>query len=445
MAEILDKTFLDLNGLKAYDGKLKKHFDDTANSTGSELVKVGLTLDGDHTSTQKYISGLTVDTNALATALNGKATKNIGTITVKNGSTKVTDVVVDSLNDTITLTGGTNVTLGADAGTDTITINANMDFSPLDATVSDDGTYVDIDIVETDGKLTSVDIDDTKLVTAINGLPKKNIGTITVKNGESKVADVIVDKVDDTFTFVGGTNVTLAASDSTDTITFNANMDFSSLDANVSDDGIYVDVDIIETDGKLTSVDIDDSKLNTKLTQITGAIEAINNTLVGGVNFIGVVTVIPTSSSVTIDGKPVTAKKGDIVLYKYTNEEDAANPSSVQDTGLEFIYTGDAWEELGSPDKCSKMIDAVETTVSGLSNKVTSLEANQVLAVRQTTNSDSCGTDLASGKLSSTIDTAISNSDVERGYILPVLRDLDKKAFVHIKAIPDAQINALFA
>ncbi len=347
MAEILDKTFLDLNGLKTYDGKLKKHFDGTASSTGSELVKVGLTLDGDHTSTQKYISGLTVDTNALATALNGKATKNIGTITVKNGSSKVADVVVDSLNDTITLAGGTNVTLAADAGTDTITINANMNFSSLDSTVSDDGTYVDIDITETDGKLTSVDIDETKL---------------------------------------GNT-----------------------------------------------------------ITQITSAIESINNTLVGGVNFIGVVTAIPTTSSVTIDGKPVTAKTGDIVLYKYTGGEDSANPNSAQDTGLEFIYTGTAWEELGSPDKCSKLIDAVETTVSGLSTKVTSLETNQVLAVKQTTNSDSCGTDLASGKLSATIDTAISNSTVERGYILPVLRDLDKKAFVHIKAIPDAQINALFA
>ena len=445
MAEILDKTFLDLNGLKTYDGKLKKHFDGTASSTGSELVKVGLTLDGDHTSTQKYISGLTVDTNALATALNGKATKNIGTITVKNGSSKVADVVVDSLNDTITLAGGTNVTLAADAGTDTITINANMNFSSLDSTVSDDGTYVDIDITETDGKLTSVDIDDTKLVNTINGLPKKNIGTITVKNGSSKVADVVVDSLNDTITLAGGTNVTLAADAGTDTITINANMNFSSLDSTVSDDGTYVDIDITETDGKLTSVDIDETKLGNTITQITSAIESINNTLVGGVNFIGVVTAIPTTSSVTIDGKPVTAKTGDIVLYKYTGGEDSANPNSAQDTGLEFIYTGTAWEELGSPDKCSKLIDAVETTVSGLSTKVTSLETNQVLAVKQTTNSDSCGTDLASGKLSATIDTAISNSTVERGYILPVLRDLDKKAFVHIKAIPDAQINALFA
>lgn len=347
MAEILNKTFLDLEGLTLYDDKLKDHLSDTANSTGSDLVSVGLTLDGDHASGASYISGLSVDTSALAAELNNKATKNIETITVKNGNNKVADVIVDKVDDTITLVGGTNINLAADAGTDTITINANMDFTPLDSSVSDSGTYVDVEIVEADGKLTTVEVDDTKLVTAINGL--------------------------------------------------------------------------------------------------TDAIGNINNTLVGGVNFIGVVTSIPTSSTVTIEGKPVTAKTGDIVLYKYTGGEDSANPNSAQDTGLEFIYTGTAWEELGSPDKCSKMIDAVESTVSGLSTKVTSLENNQVLAVRQTTNSDSCGTDLTSGRLSATIDTTISNSDVEPGYIFPVLKDLDKKAFVHIKAIPDAKINALFA
>ena len=54
-------------------------------------------------------------------------------------------------------------------------------------------------------------------------------------------------------------------------------MDFSSLDATVSDDGTYVDVDIIETDGKLTSVDIDDSKLNKRITGLSSAIDKINN------------------------------------------------------------------------------------------------------------------------------------------------------------------------
>ena len=347
MADILSKTFLDLDGLTLYDGKLKDHLSGTADSTGSDLVSVELTLNGDHASSGNYISELAVDTSALSTELGKKAEKNIGTITVKNGTTKVADVTVDSLNDTITFVGGTNVTLAASYSNDTITVNANMDFTSLDATVSDSGTYVDVEIVETDGKLNSVELDDTKLGTAINGL--------------------------------------------------------------------------------------------------TTAIENINKTLVGGVNFIGVVTTIPTSSTITVDGKSVTAKTGDIVLYKYTGDENPADPQSAQDTGLEFIYTGTAWEELGSPDKCSKMIDELESTVSGVSNRVTSLENNQVLAVRQTTSSDSCGTDLSSGKLSTAIDTTISNSDTEPGYIFPVLRDLDKKAFVHIKAIPDAKINALFA
>lgn len=354
MAEILNKTFLDLDGLTLYDDKLKDHLSGTKDSTGSDLVSVQLTLDGDHASTENYISGLVVDTTSLVTELNKKATKNIGTITVKNGNTKVTDVKIDSKDDTLTLVGGTNVTLEASDSNDTITIKANMDFTSLDATVSDIGTYVDVEIVEADGKLTSVEIDDTKLGTAIEGLED--------------------------------------------------------------------DIDELST-----------------------AIENINKTLVGGVNFIGIVTTIPTSSTVTVDGKSVTAKTGDIVLYKYTGDEDATNPKSVQDTGLEFIYTGADWEELGSPDKCSKMIDELESTVSGVSNRVTSLETNQVLAVRQTTSSDSCGTDLSSGKLSTAIDTTISNSDAEPGYIFPVLRDLDKKAFVHIKAIPDAKINALFA
>lgn len=344
MAEITNKTFLDLTGLELYDGKLKSHLSATATSTNSDLVSATLTLDGNHASTGKYISELTVDTTALVNELNKKATKNIGTITVKNNNTKVADVIVDSLNDTITLVGGTNVTLSASDSDDTITIAANMDFTSLDSTVSDDGTYVGVEITETDGKLTGVELDDTKLVTAINGL--------------------------------------------------------------------------------------------------SSAIETINNTLVGGVNFIGVVTSIPVSNTVTIDGKSVTAKTGDIVLYKYKSSENIGNP---QDTGLEFIYTGSAWEELGSPDKCSKMIDEIESTVSGLSDKVTSLETNQVLAVSQTTASDSCSPDLSAGKLSSTIDKTISNSDTEPGYIFPVLKDMDNKAFVHIKAIPDAKINALFA
>lgn len=353
MAEILNKTFLDLEGLTLYDGKLKDHLSDIANSTGSELVSVQLELDGDHTSDGDYISQLVVDTSNLVTELNKKAEKNIGTITVKNGANKVADVIVDTLDDTITIVGGTNVSLSASDSADSITINANMDFTTLDSTVSDDAEYVSIEITETDGKLTSIELDDTKLGTAIDGL-------------------------------------------------------------------------------------------DTAISGLTTAIENINKTLVGGVNFIGVVTSIPTSGTVTVDGKQVTAKTGDIVLYKYINEEDSADPQSEQDTGLEFIYTGTAWEELGSPDKCSKMIDAVESNVSAVSDRVTSLENNQVLAVRQTTNSDSCGTDLTSGKLSATIDTTISNSDVERGYIFPVLRDLDKKSFVHIKAISNESINKLF-
>lgn len=339
MAEILNKTFLDLEGLTLYDGKLKDHLSDTATSDNSELVSVTLTLDGDHTSEEKYISELSVDTTPLATELSKKATKNIGTITVKNGDTKVADVSVDTLDDTITLVGGTNITLAASDSNDTITIKANMDFTSLGTTVSDDAEYVSIEIVETDGVLTSVELDDTKLGTAI---------------------------------------------------------------------------------------------------------KKINDTLVGGVNFIGIVTSIPTSGTVTIDGESVTAKTGDIVLYKYINEEDSADPQSEEDTGLEFIYTGTAWEELGSPDKCSKMIDAVEYNVSAVSNRVTSLENNQVLAVKQTYATDSCGADLTSGILSDTIDTTISNSDEEPGYIFPLLRDRNKKGFVHIKAINNTSINALF-
>ena len=101
MADILSKTFLDLDGLTLYDGKLKDHLSGTADSTGSDLVSVELTLNGDHASSGNYISELAVDTSALSTELGKKAEKNIGTITVKNGTTKVAYVTVDSLNDTI--------------------------------------------------------------------------------------------------------------------------------------------------------------------------------------------------------------------------------------------------------------------------------------------------------------------------------------------------------
>lgn len=346
MAEILDKTFLDLQGLTNYDDKLKQHLTDTATGT-SNYVDVGLTLSGKHTSTGKYISGLTVDTTKLQTALNAKANKNIKTVSVKNSSNTVKgSVTVKTLDDTIVLKDGANISMTADDASKTITIAASMNFSSLDSTVSDDGTYVGVQVVE--------------------------------------------------------------------------------------------------TDGKLTSVSVDEAKLSNKISTLDGAINKINQTLVGGVHFIGVVTAIPTSASVTIDGKTVTAQKGDIVLYKYVNGEDSANPNSTQDTGLEFIYTGTAWEELGSPDKCSKWIDAVEATVSGISGKVTPLEANQVVAVKQTT-TDSCGTDLTTGALPNDIDTNISHSATDRGYIYPLFRDKNKKGFVHIKAIPDASINALFA
>ena len=101
MAEITNKTFLDLTGLELYDGKLKSHLSATATSTNSDLVSATLTLDGNHASTGKYISELIVDTTALVTELNKKATKNIGTITVKNDNTKVADVIVDSFKNTL--------------------------------------------------------------------------------------------------------------------------------------------------------------------------------------------------------------------------------------------------------------------------------------------------------------------------------------------------------
>ena len=113
-------------------------------------------------------------------------------------------------------------------------------------------------IVEKGGKLNSVTIDDT----AIDALPKAAFKKITVGS-----TTIEADTATDTLTLVAGSNVTLTPDATNDKVTIAANMDFSSLDATKGGNGTYVGVTVTQTDGKITSVTVDDSAIDNLLTE----------------------------------------------------------------------------------------------------------------------------------------------------------------------------------
>lgn len=90
--------------------------------------------------------------------------------------------------------------------------------------------------------------------------------------------------------------------------------------------------------------------INAQVNTNKSDIASLKNAVAGGVHFIGTVTAKPTAASVTVNGAStsITASAGDVVIW--TAE------------GIEYIYTGSAWEELGDVDR----IGALETKINNL-------------------------------------------------------------------------------
>lgn len=133
----------------------------------------------------------------------------------------------------------------------------------------------------------------------------------------------------------------------------------------LSDDGTKVTV----TKGNITATDIPElpaskivtaeasgeaakQTLDVKLAEVDAKFASLDSVIAGGVHFIGEVTAPADLSKsletkdVTIDGKTHTASDGDIVIQ---NDK-------------EFIWSKDAWKELGDLSR----VGTVETAISGL-------------------------------------------------------------------------------
>lgn len=87
--------------------------------------------------------------------------------------------------------------------------------------------------------------------------------------------------------------------------------------------------------------------INAQIEANKSDIANLKTAVAGGVHFIGTVEAAPTSSAITVNGSTdtVIAVAGDIVIW-------AAE-------GIEYIYTGSAWEVLGDVDR----VGAIETKI----------------------------------------------------------------------------------
>jgi hypothetical protein len=102
-----------------------------------------------------------------------------------------------------------------------------------------------------------------------------------------------------------------------------------------------------------------------------GKITNLQDAVAGGVHFKGTVTAKPTSSSVTVNGSTtITAAAGDVVIW-------AAE-------GIEYIYTGSKWEELGDIDR----VGAIETAIAAMDVTGTNAVATTHKFVSQVTQTD---------------------------------------------------------
>ena len=111
--------------------------------------------------------------------------------------------------------------------------------------------------------------------------------------------------------------------------------------------------------------------LTTRVSTAESKITNLQDAVAGGVHFRGTVTAKPTSASVTVNGSTaITAVAGDVVIW--TAE------------GIEYIYTGSVWEELGDIDR----VGALETAIAAMDVTGTNAVATTHKFVSQVTQAD---------------------------------------------------------
>lgn len=130
------------------------------------------------------------------------------------------DVVADSSADAIEFAAGNNITLTTTPDDDTITFSTTA-LNASDVTSLIDSSYVQARQASAGGGIDSAAVSaliDSDYVSARAPSGTNSFGTVAV----SGVGSFVADQLNDTVTFVGGTNVTLQADINTDTITINS-------------------------------------------------------------------------------------------------------------------------------------------------------------------------------------------------------------------------------
>ena len=145
--------------------------------------------------------------------LSGAANQNLFETVAVSGQS---DIVADSVTDTLTFAAGNNITLTTNAGTDTLTIAA----SGGEVTVQDEGSALSTAATTLNfvgSGVTATGSGATKTITiAGTGSVSEAFKTIAV-SGQS---DVVADLATDTLTLAAGSGMTLTTNATSDTITF---------------------------------------------------------------------------------------------------------------------------------------------------------------------------------------------------------------------------------
>ena len=141
-----------------------------------------------------------------------------------------TSIVADTTTDTITFTGGTDISLTGNATTDTITINFTGSVGDPDQNLwatfnGDAGTttaniIADTFIINGGSGISTAIVGDTLTITNTSpGGVQDLFETFALSGNTSGDLAIVADSTTDTVTFVGGTDIQLTGSATTDTIT----------------------------------------------------------------------------------------------------------------------------------------------------------------------------------------------------------------------------------
>lgn len=349
------------------------------------------------------------------TAANARANLGLGSLSTQNGTFSGTssgtntgdqltfktiavsgqsDIVADSLTDTLTLVAGTNIVMTTDPVTDSITINAALvagstlaDGDYGDVTASGSGTTITIDNdAVTYAKIQDVSSTD-KILGRVSGgagsieeitftdfaqsmaddadaseaRTTLGLGTLATQSGTfsgtssgtntgdqnlfrtisvSGQSDVVADSTTDTLTIVAGTNVTITTDASTDSITINASGGGSGLS-----DGDYGDVTV---SGSGATITIDNDVVTYAKIQNVSATDKLLARVSSGAGDIEEVTFTDFAQSL-VDDVDATAARTTLGLVIGTDVQayDAelaaiAGLTSAADKGIQFTGAGTA-------------------------------------------------------------------------------------------------------